>query len=94
MARRQKVVWDGLVTWRERMRKTVSAFRNRAIEGIFTFFHCRKCWKRQTEKEVEWGYAGRSDKKRSEGFSERVGEMKGSSYGDNVRPVRARTRDV
>ena len=27
-------------------------------------------------------------------FSERQGEMEGSSYGENVRPVRAQTRDV
>ena len=38
---------------------------------------------------------GRSEKMwSSRRFSEGQGEMQGSSHGENVRPVRARTRDV
>ena len=62
--------------------------------------HCRKCWKGRPKK--RWNeevVVVKDDLKkcgldRGLAISERQGEMKGSSYGENVRPVRARTRDV
>ena len=79
----ERTYWDGLVTWREKMRETG--------------YQLADIWLSQEMLErVDQGRGGRMLWKTTEKMwsSEAQRQLEGSSYGENVRPVRARKRDV